>query len=72
MQEQGLIDATLSFEMTTDLINKMGDFLPFGVIGYGKLPLMISPNCPIKASVGCESCTHVLIDRTGAEFSVMQ
>lgn len=42
-----------------------------GIIVYGRLPLMITRNCPIMASVGCKNCQKKLTDRKGAEFPVI-
>lgn len=69
--EMGLADATASFEIKFRQINSLGDFMPYGIIGYGRLPLMLTRNCPIKQSVGgCKSCTGGLSDRTGRFFPV--
>lgn len=69
--EMGLADATASFEMKLNQINSLGDMLSYGIIGYGRLPLMLTRNCPIKQAVGgCKSCTGGLTDRTGRFFPV--
>ena len=44
--------------------------LPLGVFAYGRLPLMLTRNCPIKAQVGCGRCRHRLTDRRGTDFWV--
>lgn len=61
----------LSFELTLDEIGKIGAE-DKGVIAYGRLPLMLTRNCPVKNSVGCEKCRKngKLTDRKGIEFSV--
>lgn len=69
--EMGLCDATASFEMKLNQINSLGDMLPYGIIGYGRLPLMLTRNCPIRQAVGgCKNCTGGLTDRTGRFFPV--
>lgn len=69
--EMGLADATASFEMKLTQINRLGDALSYGIIGYGRLPLMLTRNCPIKQAVGgCKNCTGGLTDRTGRFFPV--
>lgn len=69
--EMGLLDATASFEMKLNQINSLGDMLPYGMIGYGRLPLMLTRNCPIRQAVGgCKNCTGGLTDRTGRFFPV--
>ena len=42
-----------------------------GAVLYGRLPLMVTRNCPIEAQVGCKNCHKKLTDRTGAEFPVL-
>ena len=59
----------LSFEAEIEALNKI-DAKDMGIIAYGKLPLMLTRNCPIKNHVGCQNCTHRLIDRKGFEFGV--
>lgn len=67
----GLEDAAASFEMKLAQINAMGDCLPYGMIIYGRLPLMLTRNCPVKQAVGgCGNCTGALTDRTGRTFPV--
>ena len=50
----------------------MGDYLPYGVLGYGYLPLMTFRNCPAKVAAGCGGCQGVgsLTDRKGNDFTV--
>lgn len=61
----------LSFELTLDEIGKIAAE-DKGVIAYGRLPLMLTRNCPVKNSVGCEKCRKngKLTDRKGIEFPV--
>lgn len=63
--QYGLCDTLASFEMTAVQINQLGSFLPTGIIGYGKLPLMMCVNCPAKAQVGCKNCKGFITDRMG-------
>ena len=42
-----------------------------GAVIYGRLPLMITRNCPIAAQSGCKNCRRCLTDRTGAIFPVL-
>ena len=65
-------EAILSAEMTTAQINKMRGDISKGVICYGKLPLMLTRNCPVNNTVSCDKCkrTGVLTDRKGFTFSV--
>lgn len=70
LKDEGFEDITCSFELKSGQINKLTDILPRGIIGYGRLPLMLTVNCPVRNSVGCERCTGKLWDRTGREFPV--
>ncbi|MCQ2416564.1 MAG: U32 family peptidase [Oscillospiraceae bacterium] len=42
--------------------------LPMGCIAYGRLPLMLTRNCPIQAQIGCKNCKKCLTDRKGASL----
>lgn len=66
----GLADCTASFELTAAQINALGGELPFGVMAYGRLPMMLTVNCPIRQSEGCRACRRQLFDRTGRLFPV--
>ena len=60
----------ISFEATLEQISKIS--VPDkGVIAYGRLPLMITRNCPIKNHLGCNNCTGRLTDRKGFDFPVL-
>lgn len=47
--------------------------VPFEVIGYGRIPLMLMKNCPIKAMGKCQKHTDrmSLKDRRGEEFPII-
>ncbi len=67
----GLSDVTASFEAKLAQIADICGTLPVGVIVYGRLPLMLTRNCPIKQAVkSCKDCTGGLSDRTGRYFPV--
>lgn len=71
LKELGLSDTVVSFEIKLMQIEKLGG-LPFGVIAYGRLPLMLTRICPVKQAVGeCSKCTGGLTDRTGRHFPVV-
>lgn len=71
LAEYGVKDAIVSFEMKLSQIERLADYLPYGIIAYGKLPLMLTVNCPIKQAVGCGRCEKKLTDRTNREFDVI-
>lgn len=71
LKDLGLEDCIVSFEAKLSQINAMKPTMPIGALIYGRLPLMLTRNCPIKNEVGCKSCTRRLIDRTGRAFPVI-
>ena len=74
----GLSGAEVSIELSAAKIRRLGgtgghESLPYGVVSYGYLPLMIFRNCPVKNAMGCKKCGkqfRPVTDRTGAEFFV--
>ena len=62
----------LSFELTVDEANKI-NASDTGLIAYGRLPLMLTRNCPVKNNIGCEKCQKngALTDRKGIVFPVV-
>ena len=44
--------------------------LPVGSLMYGRLPLMLTRNCPVREQVGCAECRHRLTDRRGSAVYV--
>lgn len=70
LNKLGVTDAVVSFELKSGQINALKNTVPIGIFGYGRLPLMLTVNCPIKSSVGCKSCKKSLWDRTGRCFKV--
>jgi len=67
----GLEDCIFSVEATLGQLGSVSTTLPLGAVIYGRLPLMLTRNCPIKNEVGCGKCTKRLIDRTGRELPVV-
>ncbi len=73
MAELGAEEILLSPEMTLLQASRAGDEVKTGIIVYGKLPLMITRNCPIKNGTDCAHCgsKRYLTDRLGVKFPVM-
>lgn len=71
-KDMGAEYVTLSFELSSGKMSAIaGDNL--GVVGYGKLPLMLTRNCPVSGNKGkCGGCSHnrVVVDRMGERFNV--
>lgn len=73
-EDNGLADTEISFEMTLEQISKLGGNIKRGIVAYGRLPLMLTRNCPIANSEsGCLSCKtpKSITDRKGVKFPVM-
>ncbi len=70
-EKQGMLDCEVSFELTLEQISKLGGTLPIGIISSGRLPLMLTRNCPaMNDGKGCKQCRKapVLRDRKGIDF----
>lgn len=67
----GLQDAVASFELNQAQLKGLGDRLSHGFVAYGRLPLMLCRNCPIRLG-GCKNCKGqgALTDRKGQVFPV--
>lgn len=72
-EDMGLLDIETSFELTLEQISKLGGNIPIGIISYGRLPLMLTRNCPAQNSAyGCRNCKNPpkLRDRMSKEFLI--
>lgn len=68
---QGFEDIVLSCELTAKRIRALSCKIPFGIIAYGRLPLMITRRCPINNGKPCNSgknCGRYLEDRKGEKI----
>jgi len=74
LRKLGLISATLSFELRLAQIRDISKCIDTEIITYGRLPLMITENCTLKASTKACCCDNspMLRDRRGALFPVMK
>ncbi len=72
-ERQGMIDVEVSFELTLEQIAKLGGIIPIGVISSGRLPLMLTRNCPAQNDGnGCKHCVEAptIRDRKGIKFPI--
>ncbi len=71
LQNMGFSCATLSPELTKEQINSINSPIPTAIFGYGRLPLMVTKNCPVGLN-GCGGCDkkRTLTDRKGISFNV--
>ncbi len=69
----GVKEITLSPELTLGRIEKMSGKAKRGIIGYGRLPLMLTRNCPVKNGKDCQDCksNSFLTDRMNMKFPVV-
>ena len=74
LKRLGLISATASFEMKLPQVRDLSKGLDVELIGYGRLPLMITENCIIHNHDGQHTCANVnlLTDRKGERFPVVK
>ncbi len=61
-------DQTLSFELTLSAARAIGRG---GILAYGRLPLMLTRNCPLGGKRNCGSCSHALCDRKGERMPII-
>lgn len=71
----GLKETMLSVELTVGRIGQISPQpeMPLGMMVYGRLPLMVVRNCPVKRYRSCGECRSQssLTDRLGNEFPVV-
>ena len=63
--------AVLSPELDENQLSDLRSNIPCGIFAYGKLPLMLLRNCPIRSNVGCADCTGKITDRMNTQFPIM-
>ncbi len=72
-KEIGVDELLLSAEISLKEIKNIKVEIPVGIFAYGRLPLMLTRNCPIRNGKTCAECDKkgTLVDRKGIEFPVM-
>ncbi len=62
----------ISCECGLELANKMSAPIKKGVFVYGRIPLMLTRNCPIKNGKTCDECKRQsnIVDRKGISFPI--
>ena len=68
----GIKESVLSYELTAQQISGMPKIIKTGCVIYGRTPLMMTANCPIKNGSDCKHCGRQssLTDRKGIKFPV--
>lgn len=70
MKNIGLKDCVFSFEAKKSQYLQLSTGLCVGMPVYGKIPLMLTVNCPIKNEIGCKKCTGFITDRIRRKLPV--
>ncbi len=70
-KDLGVSDITASFECRFGQLAAVKGVLPTGAIVYGRLPLMLTRNCPLKGKRECGNCPGSISDRTGRTFPIV-
>lgn len=73
LESLGVKEITLSPELTLKELSRVGGKAKRGIIGYGRLPLMLTRNCPVKNGTDCAECksNKFLTDRKNMKFPVV-
>ena len=72
-EKLGINEAVLSYELTAKEISLLSSSLKRGAVIYGRTPLMLTRNCPVRNGKTCAECKKhgVITDRLGIEFPVI-
>ena len=72
LTDLGVKSITLSPELTLQQANELRSPVPRGLFAYGRLPLMLTRNCPVRNVMSCKDCgrKQSLLDRKGIRFPV--
>ena len=65
LREQGCENVILAPEL---ILAQTRDYSGFGLIVYGKIPVMTTHKCIIKDTVGCANCKTYIRDRQGTKM----
>lgn len=73
LEELGVKALTLSPELTLNQISELQTEVQKGIIGYGRLPLMLTRNCPSRNGRSCQECKGrgYLTDRLDKKFPIL-
>ncbi len=68
----GIDKVIVSNECTLEKFSKISSSVPIGLTVYGRIPLMLTRNCPVKNGKTCAECNResYITDRMGIEFPV--
>ncbi len=68
----GIDKVIVSNECTLEKFSTISSSVPIGLTVYGKIPLMLTRNCPVKNGKNCGECNREssITDRMGIKFPV--
>ena len=68
----GIDKVIVSNECTLEKFSTISSSVPIGLTVYGKIPLMLTRNCPVKNGKNCGDCNREssITDRMGIKFPV--
>ncbi len=71
-EKMDISEITVSNELTLKQISDLKGTIKRGIVSYGRMPLMITRNCPVKNGKTCDKCNKqsFLTDRKGVRFPV--
>ena len=71
-KEIGIDEVIISNECTIENFNRISAPVGKGITVYGRIPLMLTRNCPVKNGKTCEECKRNsgITDRMGIKFPV--
>lgn len=72
MKNLGASDSLLSCEINLSEASRLSGGIPRGIMTYGRIPLMLTRNCPVRNKLTCTECgaESSLVDRMGVHFPV--
>ena len=73
MKNLGAKDVLLSCEISLSEASRLSSGIPRGIMTYGRIPLMLTRNCPVRNKLSCTECgkKSELADRMGVHFPVI-
>ena len=71
-KDLGIDEVIISNECTVEAFNRISSPVPKGITVYGRIPLMLTRNCPVKNGKSCADCRRnsEITDRMGIKFPV--
>ena len=69
----GVKETVLSSEISIKDAKNLNLKIKTGIFAYGRIPLMMFKNCPLKNGEGCQNCNGegVITDRMGVSFPII-